>query len=116
MGRKIISYLIPAYFLLLILAIVIFVAGISQSQKNPALFPAKFFGAFLLFFALIIIGKIFTVWMIVDCALRNFKSESTKILWVVLLLLFGIFASSIYFYVYGKNPREKSKVPKKSKS
>ncbi len=52
-------------------------------------------------FAGLVLG--FWIWMLVDCVRRKFED---RILWVILMLFFGIPVSIVYFFaVYLKEPR-----------
>lgn len=62
------------------------------------LFPIK--SAFL--FAGMVIGILiflFWIWMIVDCALRNFRNNAEKIVWLIVIILFGWIGALIYLFV-----------------
>ena len=49
---------------------------------------------------------VFRIWMIVDCFKRNFKNNSEKIIWVVVLFLFGLVSALVYFIVIkSSNPQ-----------
>ncbi|MBU0466842.1 MAG: PLD nuclease N-terminal domain-containing protein [Nanoarchaeota archaeon] len=56
---------------------------------------------FLIFiiFAIAVLTMIFWIWMIVDCAQRNFKNENDKILWILVIVLAGIIGAIIYYFV-----------------
>ena len=41
----------------------------------------------------------FWVWMIVDCAKRNFKNNNEKIVWILVILFAKIIGALIYFFV-----------------
>lgn len=64
-------------------------------------------GGFVLFIFLIwlviiiacILLFIFWIFMIVDVAKRNFKSESDKIVWILVVILAGIIGALIYYFV-----------------
>ena len=50
----------------------------------------------------IIVGAlflIFWIWMIVDCAKRNFKGQNEKIVWILVILFAKIVGAIIYFFV-----------------
>ena len=42
---------------------------------------------------------IFWIWMIVDCAKRKFKNDAEKIVWLVVIVLFGWLGALVYFLV-----------------
>ena len=41
---------------------------------------------------------IFWVWMIVDCAKKNFKGQNEKIVWILVILFAKIVGALIYFF------------------
>ena len=64
-------------------------------------------GLAALFFVLIIIAIsvfIFVFWisMIIDCVKRKFKDDSSKILWILILIFLGILGAIIYYFVVKK--------------
>ncbi len=42
---------------------------------------------------------VFWIWMLVDCVRRNFKSESEKIVWVLVIIFAGLIGALIYYFV-----------------
>ena len=66
--------------------------------------PALFLGtSFLLIFGIMfvagLLSMVFWVWMLIDCVLRDFKKDSDKIVWVLLMLFLGIIPSIIYYFM-----------------
>ena len=58
------------------------------------------FSGFTMFGATIgILFLAFWVWMIVDCAKRNFKNSNEKIVWILVILFAKIIGALIYFFV-----------------
>jgi len=41
----------------------------------------------------------FWIWMIVDCAKRNFKNNTEKVVWILVILFAKIIGAVIYFFV-----------------
>ncbi len=41
----------------------------------------------------------FWIWMIVDCAKRNFKKDIEKVVWILVLIFTGIIGALIYYFV-----------------
>ena len=41
----------------------------------------------------------FWVWMIIDCARKNFKNGNEKIIWILIILFAKIVGAIIYFFV-----------------
>ena len=109
MDRQIFKYLIPAYILWFVVHVYFFFNLIfSQLSQIGTGTPAVgTFGLLILSqFLLIISGSAFMIYMLVDCALRTFKKESPKIIWIIIILLFSVIGSIIYYYVHGKETRE----------
>jgi len=106
MAKKIFKYLIPVYILWVIVHIIFFFSyAFSQIGKETYNINT----AILLFmsqFLMIACGIAFTIYMIVDCALRKFNEDSNKILWIIILILTSFIGAIIYYYVHGKNPRK----------
>lgn len=65
--------------------------------------PSTFLGGliFLIFFAVIVFVLlfIFWIWMLIDSIKRNFKSDSEKIVWVLVIVLLGFLGAAIYYFV-----------------
>ncbi|MBI2632565.1 PLDc N-terminal domain-containing protein [Candidatus Pacearchaeota archaeon] len=61
----------------------------------------------------IIIGVLllaFWIWMIIDCAKRNFKNDMEKIIWILVIVLLGWIGALIYYIVIRAiNPKGISK-------
>ncbi|MEK6840228.1 MAG: PLDc N-terminal domain-containing protein [Nanoarchaeota archaeon] len=53
----------------------------------------------LLFIAIPIVLSIFWVWMIIDCAQRNFKNKNDKIIWILVVVLLHSIGAFIYYIV-----------------
>jgi hypothetical protein len=45
-----------------------------------------------------IFSFIFWIWMIVDCAQRDFKGDN-KVVWILILVFLGILGAIIYYFV-----------------
>ena len=53
---------------------------------------------FMLFFLLaVVLAVAFWIWMLVDCATRKFKSDSDKIVWILIIIFLNILGAFIYF-------------------
>jgi prolipoprotein diacylglyceryltransferase len=61
--------------------------------------PFMFMFFFIFIFAIAILGTIFWIWMIIDCAQRNFKTENDKIVWILVIVLAGLVGAIIYYFV-----------------
>ena len=64
----------------------------------------------LLFFALIflsIIGSfVFWIWMLVDCARRDFKKSDEKFIWVLITVFVQIIGAIIYYFVVKRKDKK----------
>jgi len=55
--------------------------------------------AILLAVTLVIGLVVFWIWMIVDCAKRNFKKDSDKIIWILVIIFVQVIGAYIYYFV-----------------
>lgn len=53
----------------------------------------------LLIVAVFVLAFIFWIFMLVDCAKRNFKKDSDKIIWILIVVLLGIIGAIVYYFV-----------------
>lgn len=51
------------------------------------------------FLALIVLGTIFWIWMLVDCATKEPDTGNNKIVWIVIIVLTHWIGAAIYFFV-----------------
>ncbi len=49
--------------------------------------------------ALAVLLVVFWIWMIIDCAQRNFKKDNDKIVWILVIVLAGVIGAAIYYFV-----------------
>lgn len=106
MAKQIFKYLIPIYIVWFIAHMIFFFSFIFSKigKETPNL---KLMGLLMLsHFLVIIVGVAFMVYMLVDCALRKFKKDSQKVMWIIIISLLSILGAIIYYYVHGKNPRK----------
>ncbi|HLG24650.1 MAG TPA: PLDc N-terminal domain-containing protein [Candidatus Nanoarchaeia archaeon] len=110
MNKTTFKYLIPAYILWFFVNILLFIysiiSGIGKGG-SPNFGHMAFF--FLSHIFLIIVGMVFTCYMLVDCAIRNFKKDSQKTAWVIIIFIFNILGAIIYYYVHGKKQSRSAK-------
>ena len=55
--------------------------------------------AIFLLIAISIAAFVFWIMMLIDSIKRNFKKESEKIVWVLVIILTGILGAIIYYFV-----------------
>ena len=48
---------------------------------------------------------IFWIWMIVDCAKRNFKNDTDKIVWILVIIFLSLIGAAIYYFVVKVNDK-----------
>lgn len=56
---------------------------------------------FLILLAIALAVFLFVFWikMIIDCAKRNFKGDSEKVVWILVIVLLGFLGAAIYYFV-----------------
>ena len=59
--------------------------------------------AFLAILALILLISCFWVWMIVDCAKREFEKPDEKTVWILVIVLVGVIGAIVYFFAVKSN-------------
>ena len=70
--------------------------------------PLLVVGFFLLLFIFVSLMLIFWIWMIVDCAKRDFKKNDDKVIWILILVFLGVIGAIIYYFIIKrKNKKEK---------
>jgi len=63
----------------------------------------------LIIFALAIIVFVFWILMLVDCVKRNFKQDTEKIVWVLVIIFTGIIGALIYYFIVKAKDKHKKK-------
>ena len=53
----------------------------------------------LIFFVIGILGTIFWIWMIVDCATNEPSEGNDKLIWILVVILAGLIGAAIYYFV-----------------
>ena len=48
--------------------------------------------------AIVVLAFAFWIWMIIDCARRDFKKENDKIVWILVVVLLQILVALIYYF------------------
>jgi hypothetical protein len=51
----------------------------------------------------VLLGTIFWVWMLIDCATRESNEGNERIVWILILLFTHVFGAVIYYFV--RRPR-----------
>lgn len=62
-------------------------------------FSAIFLFLFCILGLIAILGTIFWIWMIVDCATNEPADSTDKVLWVLVIVLTHLIGAAIYFFV-----------------
>ncbi len=52
-----------------------------------------------LFFGVGIIGTIFWIWMLVDCAMKEPSQGNDKLIWVIIILFTHLLGALLYFFI-----------------
>ncbi|MBI2101183.1 PLDc_N domain-containing protein [Candidatus Woesearchaeota archaeon] len=71
-----------------------------------------FMGFGLVVLAAVLFLFIFWLWMLVDCLKRDFKRDTDKIVWILVLIFLHLLGAIVYYFVVkvaGKSPAKKSK-------
>jgi len=53
----------------------------------------------LLLMAIAVLATIFWIWMIVDAAKRNFKTDNEKVVWILVIVLVGLIGAAVYYFM-----------------
>ena len=61
-----------------------------------AMIPFLFFGMFLI---IGVLGTVFWVWMLIDCATKEPSEGNDKIIWVLIIVLTHLIGAAIYYFV-----------------
>ncbi|MDG6243299.1 MAG: PLD nuclease N-terminal domain-containing protein [Methanolobus sp.] len=54
---------------------------------------------FFLFFGIGIIGTLFWLWMLIDCATKEPSEGNDKLIWVIVIIFANLLGAIIYFFV-----------------
>jgi prolipoprotein diacylglyceryltransferase len=47
----------------------------------------------------LLLGSVFWIWMLVDCATKESDTGNTKVVWVIILVFTHIIGAAIYYFV-----------------
>ncbi len=61
----------------------------------------------LLIVAIAILGTVFWIWMIIDCAKRDFKKDNDKVIWILVIVLLQLIGAIIYYFTIKKSDKKK---------
>jgi uncharacterized BrkB/YihY/UPF0761 family membrane protein len=61
----------------------------------------------LAIFALVIYLFVFWILMIIDCAKRDFKNDTDKIVWILVIIFLHIIGALIYYFVVKRKDNDK---------
>lgn len=86
----------------------------SDQAGQIAATGAAFVGVFFLLWIIMmfvmlavgIAGTIFWIFMIVDCAKREFKNDNDKVVWIILLALTHLLGATIYYFAVKKQDKK----------
>ena len=51
----------------------------------------------------------FWIWMIIDCAKRDFKKELDKVVWILVIVFLSVLGAAIYYFAVKINDKKKVK-------
>ena len=85
-------------------------SGLAATTKTPAGWKAKgnvmvgMIGLFALLFALAafslaVIGTVFWIWMLIDCATKESSQGNDKLIWILIILFTHFLGALLYFLV-----------------
>lgn len=57
-----------------------------------------FFMPWFLMHVFWLIGEIFWLWMLIDCVTRKFRSNTNKVIWVLVVVFGNIIGALVYFF------------------
>ena len=82
-------------------------------MADPTLMAGILIIMLIIFLILFIVSigillTVFWILMIIDCAKRDFRDESTKVVWIVILVFFHVIAAIIYYFAV-KRPEDRKK-------
>lgn len=59
--------------------------------------------------ALAIYLFVFWIMMIIDCAKRKFKTDSEKVVWILILIFLGLLGAIIYYFVVKRHSKKRKR-------
>ena len=72
------------------------------------------FFLFMMLLAMVVGTLIFAfwIWMIIDCAKRNFKKDMDKVVWILVIVFLSFLGAAIYYFAVKINDKKKMKKKK----
>jgi len=61
-----------------------------------------------LFLVIGLVGTIFWIWMLIDCATKERNQDNEKIVWILIILFTHLIGALIYFFV--RRPRRYAEI------
>lgn len=71
--------------------------GVGTLAQNAAV-PLVMLLVFAVFFLFAIACLAFWIWMLVDCARREFEGPNDKLIWILVIVLVGALGALIYLF------------------
>ena len=110
MCRKVFQWLIPLYIVFWFVHAIFFARYFFQAVSSQTFSLSMGFVVLISsHLLLMLLGLTFWGGMLVDSIQRDFKETTTKIIWIVVVVILGILGAIIYYYVEGKNRLIKKK-------
>lgn len=74
-----------------------------DTNFHQIIFPSYIFKkigfVFLLIVPIFLLISIFWVWMLIDCAKRNYTGPNDKVIWILIIIFTGIVGAIIYYFI-----------------
>ncbi len=68
----------------------------NSTNTIVSLFP---FLLMIPFFLIGVLGTIFWIWMLIDCATKESSQGNDKVVWILVIALTHVLGAAIYFFV-----------------
>lgn len=56
--------------------------------------------------AIAVFALVFWIWMIIDCAKRDFKKDNDKVIWILVIVLLQVLGAIIYYFAIKMSNRK----------
>ena len=60
------------------------------------------------FFGIMVLGTIFWIWMIIDCATKEASEGNERLVWIIIIVFTHLIGAAIYFFV--RRPTRKAQI------